>query len=119
VEPTQLHEDQFLTILWDENTKIIGIDWKETTSAMTDEEFKVELVIFATYVEQKKTPAILVDVGKFRHRMSPEVQEWRVKNISSRYNAARVQRFAFVAQLAEQYLSKFRRTGQIDVTGHV
>lgn len=92
----QLHEDGFLQILWDEQTKIIGIDWKETTSVMTSEEFKNELMIFATQVEQKKALAILVDVGKFRHKMSPEVQEWRVKNISSRYNAAGVKRFAFL-----------------------
>ena len=39
---------------------------------------------------------ILVDVSDFHHRMGPGVQEWRVKNISSRYTAAGVRRFAFL-----------------------
>jgi hypothetical protein len=93
---TQLHEDEFLTILWNEQTKIIGIDWKEATSAMTSAQFQSELTIFAAHVENKKAPAILVDVRKFRHKMEPGVEEWRVKNISSRYNAAGVKRFAFL-----------------------
>jgi hypothetical protein len=36
---TQILDAKFLTILWDEKTLLIGIDWKETTAAMTDEEF--------------------------------------------------------------------------------
>ncbi len=93
---TQLHEDEFLRILWNEQAKIIGIDWKEATSAMTSAQFKSELTTFAAHVEDKKAPAVLVDVRKFRHKMEPDVHQWRVKTISSRYNAAGVKRFAFV-----------------------
>ncbi len=96
MQPEQLHEDDFLRILWDEKTRIIGIDWKESTSAMSGEEFKAELTLFADYVERKKAPGILVDVNKFHHKMAPDVNQWRVKNISSRYNAAGVKRFAFL-----------------------
>ena len=92
----ELHEDRFLRILWDEGARIIGIDWKESTAVMTSEEFKQELTVFAGYVEEKKAPAIIVDVSKFGHKMSPDVQPWRIKNISTRYNAAGVKRFAFL-----------------------
>ena len=92
----QLYEGPYLRILWDENSKIIGIDWKETTAAMTNEEFKAVLMLFATHVEFKRALGILVDVIKFRHKVQPEVQEWRVKNISTRYAAAGVRRFAFL-----------------------
>jgi hypothetical protein len=47
-------------------------------------------------VEGKKAPRILIDVSKFRHRPGTEVGEWRLKNISGRYNAAGMQRFAFL-----------------------
>ena len=93
---TQLHEDQFLRILWDEKTRIIGIDWKDPTGTMTDEEFKAELMLFARHVEEKKAEGILVDVSRFQHRMGAEVQQWRIKNISPRYAAAGVKRFAFL-----------------------
>jgi hypothetical protein len=96
MQPEQLHEDKFLRVLWDENPRIIGIEWKEATSTMTSEEFKTELTIFAGHVEEKKAPGILVDVSSFRHKMEPEVQQWRVKNISTRYTTAGVQRFAFL-----------------------
>lgn len=96
MQPEQLHEGRFLRILWDEKTRIIGIDWKEATSMMTSDEFKADLMLFATHVEMKKAGGILVDVSKFRHKMEPDVQQWRVKNISTRYSAAGVRRFAFL-----------------------
>ena len=96
MQTTQLHEDKFLTILWEESTQIIGIDWKEATSAMTDEQFKAELTLFAGHVEHKKARGILVDVSRFRHKPGPDVHPWRVKNISNRYAAAGVKRQAFL-----------------------
>ena len=48
---TQIRDAKFLTIWWGENTRIIGVDWKETTAAMTDEQFKMELTLFASHVE--------------------------------------------------------------------
>lgn len=96
MQPTQLHEDEFLRIMWDEELFVIGIDWKEATAAMTEKDFKAELTLFAGYVEEKKARGILVDVSQFRHKMGPDVQGWRVKNISTRYDAAGVKRFAFL-----------------------
>ena len=96
MQTTQLHDDDFFKVLWDENARIIGIDWKEATSAMTDEQFKAALTLFAGHVEHKKARGILVDVSRFRHKPGPDVQPWRVKNISNRYSAAGVGRFAFL-----------------------
>jgi len=96
MQARQIHEDNFLLISWDKNKKILGIDWKETTSGMTDEEFKRELTLFAGYVEEKKASGILVDVANFGYKMGPDIQQWRVKSISSRYDAAGVKRFAFL-----------------------
>lgn len=96
MQTTGLHEDECYEILWDEKTRIISINWKEGTSSMTDECFKSELERFAGFVEAKKACGILVDVAHFRHKMAPGVQEWRVKNISTRYSAAGVRRFAFL-----------------------
>ena len=96
MQTTQLHEDKFFKVLWDESPRIIGIDWKEATASMTDEEFKAELTLFAGHVEQKKARGILVDVSRFRHKPGPEVLPWRVQNISNRYAAAGVKRQAFL-----------------------
>ena len=92
----QLHEDTFLKILWDGQSRVIGIDWKEGTSSMTDEDFKKELTLFAGHVEAKKAHGILIDVAHFRHKPGPDFDEWRLKNISGRYAGAGVRRFAFL-----------------------
>lgn len=92
----QLHEDTFIKILWDDLSRVIGIDWKAATSSMTDAEFKKELTLFADHVEAKEAHGILVDVARFRHKPGPDIEEWRVKNISGRYYAAGVRRFAFL-----------------------
>ena len=81
----QLHENTFHRILWDDKSRVIGIDWLEGTSSMTDEDFKKELTLFADQVEAKKAVGILVNVAQFRHKPGPDMTEWRVKNISGRY----------------------------------
>jgi hypothetical protein len=96
MKPTLLREDKYLQVFWDESTRIISIDWKEATSEMTDEDFKAELTLFAKHVEDKRAPSMLIDVSKFHHHPCEEVGEWRRKNISTRYNAAGVKRFAFL-----------------------
>jgi len=102
MKPSLLHEDKYLQVFWDETNRIIGIDWKATTSDMTDEDFKTELTLFAKQVEDKRAPRILINVSKFRHRPGAEMGEWRLKNISTRYNAAGVQRFAFLLSKGSQ-----------------
>lgn len=93
---TELYNDEFLRVAWHSTTRIISIEWKQTTAAMTDEDFKAELIRFAGHVEQCQPHGILVDVTNFRHKPGAAVQEWRVRNISVRYAAAGVTRFAFL-----------------------
>ncbi len=57
---TILHEDEFLRIFkGSADNGIIGINWMEATSEMTDEDFKTELTLFAKQVEDKRAPRIL------------------------------------------------------------
>ena len=96
MKPQQLHENNFHNILWDDQSRVIRLDWKEETASMTGEDFKKELTLFADHVEAKKAHGILVDVAQFRHKPGPDIEEWRLKNISGRYDAAGVRRFAFL-----------------------
>ena len=71
MQPIELHQDTFLSVLWDERSRIISIDWKEATAKMSDDDMKNELAPFAGYVENNRASAIIVEVTKFRHSMSP------------------------------------------------
>ena len=93
---TSVHDDEFFEVLWDDKACVIRIDWKDSTSSMTDKDFKSKLELFAGLVEAKNSRGILVDVAHFRHKQGPGIQEWRLKNISPRYSAAGVRRFAFL-----------------------
>jgi hypothetical protein len=116
MQPAQLHEDEFLRIFWDKQTRIISVDWKEATSRMTDEDFKAELTLFAKQVEDKRAPRILIDISKFRHRPSAEMGQWRLKNISTRYNAAGVQRFAFLNDSQNPPMASQSAEGELFLT---
>ncbi len=107
-----LYEDRFLHIQWDENARIIRLDWQEATSAMNDDDFKNALALFAGHVEEKKARGILVDVRDFRHKMGPDVHPWRLANISPRYNAAGVQRFAFLVPEGVQAPPAMNQSGE-------
>jgi hypothetical protein len=109
-----LHENRFLRILWDEKARIIRLDWQEATSAMSDDDFKNALALFAGHVEEKKARGILVDVRYFHHKMSAEVQQWRLANISTRYNAAGVQRFAFLFPQGVQIPPMMNQSGDCE-----
>jgi hypothetical protein len=93
---TRVHDDEFFEVLWDDKACVIRTDWKDATSSMTDKDFKSKLQFFAGLVEAKKARGILVNVAHFRHKPGPDVEEWRLKNISARYSAAGVRRFAFL-----------------------
>jgi hypothetical protein len=47
-------------------------------------------------VKAKEGHGILVDAARFRHKIGPDIHDWRIKNISTRYSAASVRRFAFL-----------------------
>ena len=96
MKATQLYDDRFQLIFWNETDGIIGIDWKTSTAQMTDDDMKRELDLFAGFVEKRQASRILIDVTKFGYRMTPEVQQWWSENILTRYNAAGVKRFAFL-----------------------
>jgi len=102
MQGTQIHDGTFFTVFWDAASHIIWINWKKSTAEMSEEDFKADLTTFAGYVEQQKARGILVDVAQFRHRPGPDLQPWRVKNISTLYAAAGVKRFAFLFPPGEQ-----------------
>ena len=56
MEAMELHDDLFMKIFWDEHTRIIGIDWKDATSSMTDEDFKAELTLSRRAASRRRRP---------------------------------------------------------------
>jgi len=76
---------------------------------MTDDEYKTELIRFAATVDELRPPGILVDLRDFGFLVRDAIWEWRLANISPRYNAAGVQRFAFVIQQSAPIPARMNR----------
>ena len=94
----KLYEDKFMIISFEDEAKILSLKWSPNTDLMNDRDFKDGLVVFAGFVEPYGANYLLVDVQefKFMKAMEPELTDWRVKNISTKYNKAGVKKFAFV-----------------------
>ena len=59
--------------------------WKDETGAFNDEKFKKEALDFKKYVLKYKPEGIVVDLTHFDFKISPELAEWRNKNVVSAY----------------------------------
>ena len=74
----------------------IEIRWFDSTATMTGKQFNDSLSRFAAEVERTGRPRVLVDSVPFAMPMDQMDGSWRDANITPRYNAAGVKRFAFL-----------------------
>ena len=80
-------------------TKPLGLahlDWRAGTAAMTDEDFRETLEVFAEAALQHKASQLVIDVRLFRHRPSKEILAWRDEVTVAKYNRAGVRRLAWI-----------------------
>lgn len=76
--------------------QLLELRWLESTATMSDDDFKASLAVLAREAERLRTPYLLVDATRFRHKPGPGVMEWRDAHIIPQYNRAGVVRFAFL-----------------------
>jgi hypothetical protein len=63
---------------------------------MSDDGFKETLELFAAEGERVRPGSMIIDATEFHHELGDGVLEWRDREIIPRYNAAGVNRFAFL-----------------------
>lgn len=89
-------EDKWGEIIDRPDVDLIEIRWYDTTTDLDGERFNQWLRRFADAVEQARRSNILTDAVVFGMAMEQMDGEWRDANIIPRYNAAGVQKFAFI-----------------------
>ena len=92
----ELHRDEFGAITHHGEQRILELKWFEGSANMTDDDFMRSMERYAAFAEERRTPNMLVDVTEFKHSPGEEVGPWRDEHIVPRYNAAGVQKFAFL-----------------------
>ena len=91
-----MYEDQWGEIVDRPTLNLVEIRWYDTTSEMSGEDFNNWLSTYAGCVETQNRAGCLVDAVQFKMPMDRMDTGWRNENIIPRYNAASVQKFAFI-----------------------
>ena len=94
--PKHMFEDEWGEVIDRPEAGLIEIRWFDGTATMSRAQFNAWLDNFAGLVEQTRRPGVLVDATGFQMAMEHMDGEYRDANIIPRYNAAGVQRFAFL-----------------------
>lgn len=72
------------------------IRWYDTTANMTGADFETFLSEFAGVVERYRCSGALIDATSFKMNPANMNSAWRDENIIPRYNAAGINKFAFI-----------------------
>jgi hypothetical protein len=92
---THVWDDRFGAVIDRADAQCLEIRWYDTTASMSASEFQDWLAGFASEVERRKRPGILVDATSFRMDPANMNEQWRDENITPHYNAGGVRKFAF------------------------
>ena len=96
---TQLFQDRFGVMLYDDAKKILELRWFAETEAMTDDDYMGWLERFAVSAEQHHVQFIVIDTLAFKHHPGAHTGPWRDEHIIPRYNRAGVKKFAFLLSM--------------------
>ncbi len=92
---TQVYEDRFGAVIDHATAGYLEIRWFDTTEDMSAAQFQDWLAGFASEVERRRRPGVLVDSTRFLLDRSYMNSQWRDEHIIPHYNAGGVQKFAF------------------------
>lgn len=103
---TQLYEDRWGAIIDRPAAGYLELRWYDTTAELSAAQFKEWLTRFAAQCENMQRPGVLIDSTNFRMDPANLNWEWRDANITPRYNAAGVKKFAFHMPLGMPAIGK-------------
>ena len=92
-----VYEDRFGEVIDHADDGYLEIRWYDTTEDMSTDDFRSWVAAFAGEEERRRRPGILVDVTRFLMDQSDMDDGWWYEQIVPRYNAAGVEKFAFLA----------------------
>jgi hypothetical protein len=75
---------------------LVELTWLPGTTALTDQDFREVLTVFADAAVEHRAKRLIIDVRKFLSRPSAEVLAWRDQAIVPKYEKAGVRRLAWI-----------------------
>ncbi|GAA0671936.1 hypothetical protein GCM10010193_25320 [Kitasatospora atroaurantiaca] len=93
---TELDRDDFGRITHDPSARRLELEWFESTERMADQDFRRSLERLAELSEEHRPRHVMIDVTRFAFSPNPDTAQWRQDEIIPRYNAAGIEKFAFL-----------------------
>jgi hypothetical protein len=93
---TQLYQDKFGVMLYDEARNMLELRWFAETASMSDGDYMGWLKRYAAAAEQYYIAFALIDTRAFKHHPGAHTGPWREEHIIPQYNRAGVKKFAFL-----------------------
>jgi len=90
----ELSRDEFSMFTRDDQRQLVELRW--TSLTMSEQQFRERITKLAQFLEQARVPNVLVDMAVISHTPAADFEQWREAEIIPRYNAAGVERFAFI-----------------------
>ncbi len=90
----ELDKNRFYHLTFDASKSLICYSYLEESEEMTDEDFQRNMSYYAEMVQKYQPKRLLVDNKLLKFTVSPELQEWVVKEIAPK--TASLQKMAFV-----------------------
>lgn len=93
---TKVYESKYLTLVVNDERKLLKVLWSSATESMQDDEFRKELTTYVEIAEKYQPTKSLVDTIYFFMTVVPETQEWVNQNIHQRSLQAGIKKFAYL-----------------------
>src|SRR5258708_18353408 len=93
---TQLYQDRFGVMIYDDARNILELRWLAETESMNDDDYMGWLERYAAAAEQYHVPFTLIDTRAFHHHPAAHTGPWREAHIIPQYNRAGVKKIAFL-----------------------
>ncbi len=103
----KVYDSEYLMAMFDEENSFLKLKWKPTSSKLTDEKYKQEILSYAQYVEKFKPDRILADMKNFSYTIPRETQVWTDEVTSKIYEEYVLRKAIIVSDNYEEfYLSE-------------
>jgi len=77
----KVYESKFVEIQYDEKANILINIWFDTTTHMTYDEYKPEMLVYASKSTEFKPRGLLIDALHFNFVQDLELQAWMAENV--------------------------------------
>ncbi len=92
----EIYKDKYQRIDFENDTKILSVEWFSENENMSEEEYKKASVSVPVYAENNGATKILINAINSKYIVTPEIQDWVNKNTVPKFLQIGVEKLAIL-----------------------